>query len=147
MRNMYEVLQIYEEIRASDKYSFLSFWRLYMILCDLGMGEQQIMEVLELAKHHQLEYLQDNVEYLRNEVDILEAEKTKSTKDILVLDNRIDELNAAISFLIKQRKELAHMNQTLGSSNFDSRNEGGIEISWRYPELNYFDDKQMSDRY
>jgi len=42
------------------------------------MNEHDIKNVLELAKYNELESPQGKVEYLRNEVDILEREKTNA---------------------------------------------------------------------
>ena len=39
------------------------------------MGEQQIINVFNLAKHNQLEKLQWKVEYLANEINALEEER------------------------------------------------------------------------
>src|SRR5215831_5013251 len=77
MTNRYDVLQVIEQIKANRKYSFSSFMRLYEILSDLGMGEQQIKKVLELAKHNQLEHLQRKVEHLGNDVEQLRNEVSK----------------------------------------------------------------------
>jgi hypothetical protein len=44
-----------------------------------------------LVKEHQLEQLQGKVEYLKNEANMLEWEKTKATNHLLVLNRRIDE--------------------------------------------------------
>ncbi|MFY9796069.1 MAG: hypothetical protein WB988_15160 [Candidatus Nitrosopolaris sp.] len=46
------------------------------------MKEHEINNVLELAKRNQLQYLQAKVEYLSNEINILELEKAKSTNQI-----------------------------------------------------------------
>ena len=48
--------------------------RLYKIFKDLGMGEQDIRKVFELVKHNELQNLQWKVEYLRNEIGILEIQ-------------------------------------------------------------------------
>ena len=47
------------------------------------MREQKIINEFELAKQNQLERLQGKVEYLRNEIFMLELQKSKSTNDIL----------------------------------------------------------------
>ncbi len=60
---MYDFLQIYSQMRHSNRYSISSFVRLYRIVNDLRM-EQQIINVLNLAKYNQLEHLQWKVEYL-----------------------------------------------------------------------------------
>ncbi|MGB7954038.1 MAG: hypothetical protein WCF23_08660 [Candidatus Nitrosopolaris sp.] len=57
LNGMYDVLQIYDQIRYSDKYSLPLFVRLHRIVNDLGIGEQQIINVLDLANHNQLVYL------------------------------------------------------------------------------------------
>ena len=60
------------------------------------MGEQEIIKVLELAKHNELERLQWKVEYLRNEVNTLEIEKWKSTTHILKLNRMIDQFQSPL---------------------------------------------------
>jgi hypothetical protein len=59
--------------------------------------EQEIINVLELAKHNQLQYLQWKVEYLRNDIEVLEVQKTKSTNDILRLNRIIDEFEGTLA--------------------------------------------------
>src|SRR5215469_9654622 len=56
--------------------------RLHKIVKGLGLGEKEIIKVLELAKYDELQNLQWKVEYLRNEVNMLENEKWKSTNKI-----------------------------------------------------------------
>ena len=51
---------------------------------------------MELAKNNQLQYLQWKVEYLRNDVDMLEAQKTKCTNDILKLNKVMDEFQLSL---------------------------------------------------
>ena len=115
LNGMYDVLQIYDQIRYSGKYSLPSFLRLHRIVNDLGMGEQQIINVLDLANHNQLEYLQGKVEYLRNDIDMLEIQKTKSTNHILILNRRIDEYKETLgmygSSLAQKREEMVYMNK------------------------------------
>jgi hypothetical protein len=88
-KNMYDFLQVYDQIKNS-RYSISSYLRLHRILEDLGMGEQQIINVLNLANHNQLELLQSKVEYLSNEKHMLEQEKMKCT-DIAILNDRRDQ--------------------------------------------------------
>ena len=115
LNGTYDVLQIYDQIRYSGKYSLPSFLRLHRIVNDLGMGEQQINNVLDLANHNQLEYLQGKVEYLRNDIDMLEIQKTKSTNHILILNRRIDEYKETLgmygSSLAQKREEMVYMNK------------------------------------
>jgi hypothetical protein len=88
--------------------------RLQKIVKDLGMGEQEIIKVLELANHNQLQYLQDKVEYLSNEVKMLTEEKANCAKHLLLLNKRRDEYMESMltyeSSLAQKRKKMA-MNQ------------------------------------
>ena len=52
---------------------------------------------MELVKNNQLEYLQWKVEYLRNDIEMLEVQKTKSTNDILKLNRMIDEFQETLA--------------------------------------------------
>jgi hypothetical protein len=54
------------------------------------MGEQQIINILNLANHNQLELLQSKVEYLVNEANVLEEQKMKCTNDVEILNDRRD---------------------------------------------------------
>src|SRR5215831_8382864 len=103
----YELAQIYDETK---KY-LPSLLRLHKIVKDLGMKENDVIKVLELAKHNELERLQWKVEYLRNEVNVLEMEKWKSTNQILKLNRMIDECEGSLA---KKRGEMAYMNQETG---------------------------------
>ena len=58
------------------------------------MEEDDIDNVLELARNNQLQYLQWKVIYLRNDVDMLEAQKTKCANDILKLNTLKDEVHS-----------------------------------------------------
>jgi hypothetical protein len=89
-KNVYDFLQAYDQIRNS-RYSISSFLRLHKIVEDLGMGEQQLINVLNLANHNQLELLQSKVEYLSNDVNMLTAEKTKCTNHLAILNDRRDQ--------------------------------------------------------
>jgi predicted nucleic acid-binding Zn-ribbon protein len=70
--------------------------KLHKIVKDLGLGEKEIIKVLELAKHNELERLQWKVEYLRNEVEMLENQKWNSTNQILRLNRMIEELQSSL---------------------------------------------------
>ena len=59
--------------------------------------EHDIINVLELAKNNQLEYLQWKVEYLRNDIEMLEVQKEKATNDILKLNRIIDEFQETLA--------------------------------------------------
>jgi len=64
----YKLAQIYEEAR----YDLRGLLGLHRIIKDLGMREHDIKKVFELAKYNQLELLQWKVQYLTNEVNMLE---------------------------------------------------------------------------
>jgi hypothetical protein len=75
------------------------------------MKENDVIKVLELAKHNELERLQWKVEYLRNEVNMIENEKWKSTNQILKLNRMKDEFEGSLS---QKRGEMAYLNQETG---------------------------------
>src|SRR5215469_15858751 len=100
----YELAQIYDEAR----YDVRGLLRLHKIVKNLGLGEKEIIKVLELAKYDELQNLQWKVEYLRNEVNVLEMEKWKSTNQILKLNRMIDEFEGSLS---QKRGEMAYLNQ------------------------------------
>jgi hypothetical protein len=104
----YKLAQIYDEA----KHYLPNLLGLHTILKDLGMGEKEIMKVLELAKYDELQNLQWKVEYLRNEVSMLETEKWKSTNQILKLNRMIDEFEGSLA---KKRGEMTYLNQETGS--------------------------------
>jgi hypothetical protein len=103
----YKLVQIYEEAR----YNLSNLLRLHKIVKDLGLGEKEIIKVLELAKYDELQNLQWKVEYLRNEVNMLENEKWKSTNQILKLNRMIDEFEGSLA---KKRGEMANMSRETG---------------------------------
>ena len=103
------------------------------------MEEQQIINVLDLVNHNQLEYLQGKVEYLRNEINNLDLKKAECTNYVLTLNRRIDDLteiaNMYESSLKEKMEEIACMNQELKrldklATNNDNvnKNDEGIEI-------------------
>src|SRR5215469_4173254 len=89
----YELAQIYDEVR----YDVRGLLRLHKIVQDLRIEENDVIKVLELVKHNELECLQWKVEYLRNEVNVLEMEKWKSTNQILKLNRMIDEFEGSLA--------------------------------------------------
>jgi DNA-binding CsgD family transcriptional regulator len=97
----HELAQLYDEAR----YNLSNMLKLHRIVKDLGLGEKEIIKVLELAKHNELERLQWKVEYLRNEVEILENEKWKSTNHILNLNRMIDQFQ---SFWVYSGTSISH---------------------------------------
>ena len=53
------------------------------IVEEQGMGEHEINNVLNLANNNELSYLQDKVEYLRNEINNLKLKKAEFTNHVL----------------------------------------------------------------
>jgi len=107
----HKLAQIYEEAR----YDISNLLKLHKIVKDLGKGEKEIIKVLELAKYDELQNLQWKVEYLRNEVNMLEKEKWKSTNQILKLNRMIDEFEGSLA---KKRGEMANMIQEAYHKNY-----------------------------
>jgi chromosome segregation ATPase len=105
---MYKLAEAYDQIKDY----LLYFLRLHKILNDRGMEEQEIINVLELANDHQLQHLQWKVEYLRNDIEMLEAQKTKSTNYLLNLNRRLDEFQGTLSRYESSLPQ-AYMNQGL----------------------------------
>jgi transposase len=103
LKQMYELGQIYDEA----EYDLHKLLRLHKIVKGLEMKEHDIHNVLALAKNNQLQYLQWKVEYLRNDVDMLEAQKTKCTNDILKLNTAMGEIHS----LQPKGGEMTYMNQ------------------------------------
>jgi len=73
------------------------------------MEEHDIKKIFELAKYNQLELLQWKVQYLANEVNMLEFQKAKATSDILKLNSAMNQLQ---SLPLPQKRE--EMNQRTG---------------------------------
>jgi hypothetical protein len=103
----YRLAQIYDE----GRYDLRGLLRLHKIVQDPGLGEQEIIKVLELAKYDELQNLQWKVEYLRNEIGMLEVQKTNCTNHILKLNRIIDEFEGS---LVQKRGEMAYMKQESG---------------------------------
>jgi hypothetical protein len=114
LKHMYELGQIYDEAKCDLR----SLLRLHKILKDLGMEEHDINNALELTKNNQLQYLQWKVEYLRNDIDMLEVQKTKCTYDVLKLNRIIDEFEETLgtykSSLPERRGDMTYLNQESG---------------------------------
>ena len=104
----YRLAQIHDEA----KYNLSNLLKLHKIVKDPGMEENDVIKVLGLAKHNELENLQWKVEYLRNEINMLENEKWKSTNQILKLNRMIDEFEGSLA---KKRGEMANMIHETGS--------------------------------
>ncbi len=93
LKGMHELAEIYIELGRDDLFSLI---RLQKIFKHLGMKQHDMFKVLQLAKHNQLELLQAKVEYLENQIFILEDQKTKATNDILKLNKMIDEFQSSL---------------------------------------------------
>jgi hypothetical protein len=94
-KRMFELVPIYEEA----KYDLHELLRLHK---GLGMEEQDITKVLELAKHNQLRYLQGKVQYLENEIRMLEDQKAKAAFE--------GRLNMYVPW-VQQKGQVGYMNQ------------------------------------
>ena len=79
------------------------------------MNEHDIRKVFELDKQNELQSLQWKVQYLENQVFVLEDQKTKATNHLLVLNRRIDEfggtLNMYESSWAQKTGGMTYMNQ------------------------------------
>jgi hypothetical protein len=73
------------------------------VLLEVGMEKQDIINVLDLVKHNQLETLQSKAENLRDEIKMLEIEKTMSK-------HRVVRLERMMSSLV-QKRDMALINQ------------------------------------
>ena len=97
----FELAQIYDEAR----YDLHGLLRLHKIIKHLGMEEHHIKKVFELAKYNQLELLQWKVQYLTEEVNMLEFQKAKATSDILKLNSAMNQLQSSLP-LPQKREEM-----------------------------------------
>jgi hypothetical protein len=75
------------------------------------MGEQEIINVLKLANNHQLKHLQWKVEYLRNDIEMLEVQKTILNRIInesqeILNNSKFLQINASWYFLTEQNNLL-----------------------------------------
>jgi hypothetical protein len=105
---MYKLAQIYEEA----KYDLDDLLGLHRMVKGLGMNKQDIINILDLVKYNQIQYLQSKAENLRNHIDKLEMEKSKSLCHIFKLAMEIHEFEETLA---QKRREMArHMNQESG---------------------------------
>lgn len=103
----YKLVQIYDEA----KYDIYGLLGLHNIVKNLGMNEEDVKNVLDIAKHNELQNLQWKAEYLRNEINMLEQEKANATHHIFKLDRTMDEPQSSLE---QRRGEMAHMHQGTG---------------------------------
>ena len=96
---MHRLAEIYEEA----KYDLDDLLGLHRIVKDRGMEKQDIINVLDLVKHNQLDTLRSKADNLRDEIKMLEIEKTRFT-------HRIVRLERMISSLV-QKRDMELMNQ------------------------------------
>jgi hypothetical protein len=87
LEGMYKLAQIYEEA----KYDLPDLLRLHRVVKGLGMEKQDIINIFEYVKYNELRTMQAKVEFLRNDIDMLEDEKTKAKSDLFTLKRRIGE--------------------------------------------------------
>jgi hypothetical protein len=114
---MGKLAQIYEE----NRYDIHDLRKLHKVAKDHGMEKQDIINVLEFAKHGQLRTLQWKAAYLRYHIDKLETEKTEVMERLFKLKRMVGE---AENTLAQKRREITQMNQESGkcanTSNSDS---------------------------
>jgi hypothetical protein len=103
LEGMYGLAQIYEEAKH-DVHDLL---RLHRIVKDLGMERQDIINVLEFVKYHQLRSLQWKAAYLRYQINKLETEKTEAMNKIFKLKRMIGESEETLA----QKRDMALVNQ------------------------------------
>ena len=98
------------------------------------MKEQDIIEVFELVKENQLELLQWKVEYLRNEIFVLQDQRTKVTNDILKLNKTRDEFEERLSTYtpwLQNRGKMEYMKQgTEWWYNNNTNNSHPVSYPW-----------------
>src|SRR5215469_10504583 len=99
----FELAQIYDESR----YDLRGLLGLHKIITRLDMRKHDLKKIFELAKYNQLELLQWKVQYLTEEVNMLEFQKAKATSVILKLNSAINQLESSLP--LPQRVE--EMNQ------------------------------------
>jgi hypothetical protein len=134
LKGRYKLNVVYEE--AKD--SLPSILKLHRIVKEQDMSENEVINVLKLANNNEFSYLQDKVDYLRNEISNLELKKAECTNHVLTLSKRIDELRETVnvyeSSLNEKREEVARLNQeqkrldNLVTNNNGNMNDEGIEI-------------------
>jgi hypothetical protein len=105
--DMHRLAQIYEEA----KYDLHDLLRLHRIVKVQGMEKQDIINVLGLVKNDQLQTMQLKAQHLRDEINMLDTEKTEAKSQIFRLKRMIHE---AEETLAQKRKEMACMNQEPG---------------------------------
>jgi hypothetical protein len=113
---MNRLAKIYEEA----KYDLDDLLRLHRIVKVLGLEKHDIISAFELIKHNQLETLQAKVQNLRNDMDMLENEKTKAASTLFRLKRMIGEAEESLA---QKRREITHLNQESGKSDNTSNSD------------------------
>jgi len=88
LKGMHKLVRIYEEV----EYDLHTLLRLHRIVTELGMGDQEIINVLKLANNNEIQFLQEKVDYLRNHLWSLEIEVKNKEYNLTTLDNRRREI-------------------------------------------------------
>jgi hypothetical protein len=123
----FEMAQIYDEAR----YDLCGLLRLHKIITRLEMAEHDIKKVFELAKYNQLELLQWKVQYLTNQVNMLEFQKAKATSDILKLNSAINQLESSLP--LPQRGEETNQETNQETTWYDNN-----PIAYPQPDTNWY---------
>ena len=88
---------------------------------------------MKLAKNNQLQYLQWKVEYLRNDIDMLEVQKANKTNDILKLNRIIDEFQSSLP---QKGGEITYMDQQ--PRMLKGPMPMNYSIDYSYPNINWY---------
>jgi len=127
MIGKFELAQIYDK----GRYDLRGLLRLHKIVKGLRMNEHDIKKVFELAKYNQLELLQWKVQYLTEEVNMLEFQKAKATSDILKLNSAINQLESSLP-LPQEREEMNRESRWFDESG------NSYPIAYPHPDTNSY---------
>jgi DNA-binding CsgD family transcriptional regulator len=102
----HDLAEIYENLGTKTLFRII---RLSEICREQRMNEHDIYKALDIAKHNELQNLQWKVEFLRNEIAMLESKKN----ELLNLNRMIDEAQLFIAEKRGQMMENYYMNQQI----------------------------------
>ena len=128
---MFKLAKIYDEA----KYEVHDLLELYRMVKGLGMEKQDIINVLDYVKYNQLRTPQWEAQHLRDEINMLEIEKTRFTNRIAGFKRVINELQSSLA---QKRKEMAYMDHESG--NYD--NTGNLHpVPYSEPDTNSYSNR------
>ena len=111
LKGMHKLNVIYEEA----KNTLPSVLKLHKLVKEQGMAENEVINVLRLANNNELSYLQDKVDYLRNEINNLKLEKAECTNHVLTLSKRIDELREVVNHVLTLSKRIDELREVVNA--------------------------------